>query len=84
MDCPTMRIKSEPSPDNEAGFVVINVEDFDPDTMQDFDVKEPSAEELAAAELAKVEAAKVEAAKAEALRAAATVPTGGVVPPWNK
>lgn len=81
MDCPTMRIKSEPSPNNEAGFVVINVEDFDPDTMQDFDVKEPSAEELAAAELAKVEAAKAEALRAAA---AATVPTGGVVPPWGK
>ncbi|CAB4194249.1 hypothetical protein UFOVP1254_3 [uncultured Caudovirales phage] len=81
MDCPTMRIKSEPSPDNEAGFVVINVKDFDPDTMQDFDAKEPSAEELAAAELAKVEAAKAEALRAVA---AANVPAGGVVPPWGK
>lgn len=82
MDCPTMRIKSEPSPDNEAGFVVINVEDFDPDTMQDFDAKELSAEELAAAELAKVEAAKAEALRAAA--AAAAAGTGGVVPPWGK
>lgn len=81
MHCATMRIKSEPSPDNEAGFVVINVEDFDPETMQDFDAKEPTAEELAAAELAKVEVAKADAIRAAA---AATIPTGGVVPPWGK
>jgi hypothetical protein len=44
-----MRIKSEPSPDNELGFVVINVEDFDPDIMQDFDEKELPAAVVPAA-----------------------------------
>lgn len=45
MQCETTRIRSEPSPENETGFVVINLEDFDPETMKLFDPspKDPPA-----------------------------------------
>jgi hypothetical protein len=43
MQCPTMQVKSEPCPDNLAGFVVINVEDFDPETMTKHEPEAPPA-----------------------------------------
>jgi|GEM_PF-5794311 len=43
MQCPTCKIKVPPSPDNEAGIVIINESDFDPKihTKVDDHVDEP-------------------------------------------
>lgn len=47
MECPTVRMKCEPTPENPAGFVVINAIDYRPEdgmiTVEEFDARVQSA-----------------------------------------